>query len=139
MTTGTKQPTPPLIPRAALQSPLTPCTTTGTEQPVLHSSPPLTPCTTTGTEQPVLCSSPPLTPCTTTGTEQPVLRSIPPSLPVRLQAQSSPIVLRSLYVYSLRNCKHEFLIFRPNSMFPSNMGLGRNIKISCFQFLRLYA
>ena len=28
---------------AALDSPLTPCTTTGTKQPVLHSSPPLTP------------------------------------------------------------------------------------------------
>ena len=45
------------------------------------------------------------------------------------------IALRSLYartrtrtLYSLRNCKYEFLIFRPNPMFPSNMGLGRNIK-----------
>ena len=29
--------------------------------------------------------------------------------------------------------------FRPNPMFPSNMGLGRNIKNSYLQFLRLYA
>ena len=92
--------------RAALDSPLTPCTTTGTKQPVLHSSPPpphslggfctlsLTPCMTTGTKQPVLHSSPPvrlqaqsrpcctrippITPCTTTGTKQPVLHSNPP-------------------------------------------------------------
>ena len=60
---------------------LTPCTTTGTEQPVLHSSPPLTPCMTTGTKQPVLHSSPPLTPCMTTGTKQPVLHSSPPLTP----------------------------------------------------------
>ena len=36
------------------------------------------------------------------------------------------IALRSLYAYSLRNCKYEFLTFRPNPMFDGNMGLGRN-------------
>ena len=93
--------------RAALDSPLTPCTTTGTKQPVLHSSPPphslggfctlsLTPCMTSGTEQSVLHSSPPLTPCMTIYRHQAARAALesPPSLPVRLQAPSSPCCTR---------------------------------------------
>ena len=78
--------------------PLTPCTTTGTEKPVLHSTPPVTPCMTIYRHRAARAAldSPPSLPVRLQAQRSPCYTRLPlpPSLPVRLQAQSSPCCTR---------------------------------------------